>query len=56
MTIYGLDEFNNNKIQFVYKKAFPTDIGGIEFNYRDSKEIESSFTFVYSQLHVTLLD
>ena len=56
ITIYGVDEFDNNRIKFVYKKAFPTDIGGINYDYRDSKEIESSFTFVYSQMHVTLLD
>lgn len=56
ITIYGVDEFNNNKIKFVYKQAFPTDIGAIDYDYRNSNEIESSFTFVYSQLHVTLLD
>ena len=56
MTIYGLDEFNNEKIRFTYTKSFPTDLGGINFNYRDSAEIESSFTFVYSQLHTTLLN
>jgi len=56
LTIYGLDEFDNEKIQFVYTKAFPTDLGGINFNYRESNEIESSFTFVYSQLHTYLLN
>lgn len=55
LTIYGLDEFNKEKISFNYTKAFPTDLGGINFNYRESNEIESSFTFVYSQLHTTLL-
>ena len=55
LTIYGIDEFNNEKIKFIYTKAFPTDIGGITYNYRDSGEIESSFTFVYSQMHVSLL-
>jgi hypothetical protein len=56
LTVYGLDEFNNEKIKFTYTKAFPTDIGGINFNYRDSAEIESSFTFVYSQMHTALLN
>lgn len=55
ITVYGLDEFNNNRIKFNYTKAFPTDLGGISFNYRESGEIESSFTFVYSQLHADLL-
>jgi hypothetical protein len=56
LTIYGLDEFENEKIQFTYTKAFPTDLGGISYNYRESNEIESSFTFVYSQLHTHLLN
>lgn len=56
MTIYGLDEFNNERIKFTYTKAFPSDLGGINYNYRESGEIESSFTFVYSQLHTVLLD
>ena len=56
LTVYGLDEFNNEKIKFTYTKAFPTDIGGINFNYRESSEIESSFTFVYSQMHTYLLN
>lgn len=55
LTVYGLDEFNQERIKFTYTKSFPTDLGGITFNYRDSGEIESSFTFVYSQLHTTLL-
>ena len=55
MTIYGLDEFNKERIRFTYTKSFPTDLGGINYNYRESGEIESSFTFVYSQLHTTLL-
>jgi hypothetical protein len=53
---YTVYEFDNEKIQFVYTKAFPTDLGGINFNYRESNEIESSFTFVYSQLHTYLLN
>lgn len=55
LTIYGLDEYNNERIKFTYTKAFPTDLGGINFNYREDGEIESSFTFVYSQLHTQLL-
>lgn len=55
LTIFGLDEFDNPIIKFNYTKSFPTELGGINFNYRESGEIESSFTFVYSQLHTTLL-
>jgi hypothetical protein len=56
LTIYGLDEFNKETIKFTYTRAFPTDIGEINYNYREGKEIESSFTFVYSQMHTELLD
>jgi hypothetical protein len=56
LTIYGLDEYNNERIKFNYTKAFPTELGGINYNYKENGEIESSFTFVYSQLHTTLLD
>jgi len=56
LTVYGLDEYNNEKIKFTYTKAFPTEIGGINFSYREAGEIESSFTFVYSQMHTMLLN
>jgi hypothetical protein len=55
MTLYGLDEFNNQRIAFTYTKAFPVTIGSIEYNYRDSAEITSSMTFVYSQIHSKLI-
>ena len=55
ITVYGLDEFDNERIKFTYTKSFPTDLGGITFNYRESGEIESSFTFVYSQILADLL-
>ena len=56
LTVYGLDEFNNKRIQFIYTQAFPITVGGINYNYRESGEIESSATFVYSQIHTKLLN
>ena len=55
MTLYGLDEFNNERIQFTYTKAFPVTIGSINYNYRTAEEITSSMTFVYSQIHTKLI-
>ena len=55
ITIFGLDEYDNKRIQFKYTKAFPTTLGAVNYSYRDGGEIESSFTFVYSQLHTELL-
>lgn len=55
ITVYGLDEYNNKKIQFDYIGAFITGLGEIGYNYRDGDQIESSFTFVFGQLDVKLL-
>jgi hypothetical protein len=55
MTIYGLDEYNNKRISFKYTKAFPTSINSIDYNYQESGEIVSGFTFVYTQMHVEKL-
>ncbi len=56
MTIYGVDEYENKRIQFTYTKAFPTVLGNIDYNYRETTEINTSMTFVYSQLHTKLLN
>jgi len=56
ISIYGLDEYENNRIKFTYTKAVPTAVGQITYNYREAAEIESAFTFVYSQLHTELLN
>ena len=56
ITIYGLDEYDNKRIKFTYKKAFPTSINGIDYNYQESGEIASGFVFVYSQLHVETIN
>lgn len=56
LTIYGKDEFNNNRIKFTYTKAFPTTVNGMEYSYQTPDEITSGFTFVYSQLHTEVLN
>ena len=56
MTLFGLDEFNNKRIEFTYTKAFPVTLGEIQYNYRNSEEITSSMTFVYSQIHSKLIN
>lgn len=56
MTLYGLDEFNNQRIKFTYTKAFPIAVGEINYNYRETDEIESSLSFVYSQIHTELIN
>ena len=54
-TLYGLNEYNKNSVQFTYENAFPIALGEIGYNYQDSGEITSSFTFSFSQLNVNLL-
>jgi len=55
-TLFALDEYDKRIIEFVYKDAFPTAIGSINFNNRDSTELETTFTFEYSQLLVSLVE
>ena len=56
LTIYGKDEFNNNRIKFTYTKAFPTTVNTIDYNYQTPDEIASGFSFVYSQLHTEVIN
>ena len=56
LTVYGKDEFNNNRIKFTYTKAFPTTVDTINYDYQKSAEIVSGFTFVYSQLHTEVIN
>lgn len=56
MTIYGLDEYNSKIIKFDYYNSFITRLGGINYNYRDAVEAESSFDFVFNQMNITLLN
>jgi hypothetical protein len=55
VTVYGLDEFNNKKIQFDYKYVQITNLNGIKYNYRDSDQITSAFTFSFGQFEPKLL-
>jgi len=55
ITLYAKDEFDKNIVKFTYTKAFPVNLGGIDFNYRQSGEIETTFEFAFSQLLVELV-
>lgn len=55
ITVYGLDEYNNKKIQWDYTNAFITGVEGIVFNYQNPEQMDSSFTFAFSQLQSQLL-
>jgi hypothetical protein len=53
ISIFALDEYNTRIMEFKYTDAFPTNLAGIDYNYRDAGGLESSFTFEYSQFIAT---
>lgn len=55
-SIFALDEYDKRIIEFKYINAFPTALGGIDFSNRDAGEIETNFSFNFSQLEVLLVD
>jgi hypothetical protein len=52
VSIVGMDEYNNPKIQWIFTYAFPTDISSISLDYTSTDEIEFTVTFVFSQMHI----
>jgi len=56
LTVYALDEYNHRVAKFEYSNAFITELGEIRYNYRDETELEASFTFVFNQMDITLLE
>lgn len=55
ITMFALDEYNRQVAQWTMFGAFPTTVGDIQFNYRDTEELESSFTFEFSKLNFELM-
>ena len=55
LTVYGLDEYDNRKIQWDYIGAFPTQLTEIEWNYTAEAEIVSSATFEFTRLEAKLI-
>lgn len=54
-SILGLNEYNQQSVEFIFKNAFVTNLGGINYDYNDTELIKSSAEFQYSQLDVKLL-
>ena len=52
-SILGLNEYNNPTIEFQFRNAFITSLGPINYNYRDSEQIEATADFTFNQLVVT---
>ena len=54
-SVIGLNEYNQHTIEFVFKNAFITNLGGINYEYNDTDFVKSTAEFQFSQLDVTLL-
>jgi hypothetical protein len=49
------DEYNVDVAKVIYTNAFITDLGEIRYSYREVHELESSFTFAFSQMNIELV-
>ena len=54
-TLYGLDEYDNKKIQFDFIGVVPVKLGGINYDYRTEGEIETFLEFSFSQMLAKLV-
>lgn len=55
ITVMALDEYEKPTAKWDYLGAFPTVIGAINASYRETDELESAFTFEFSQIKMSLL-
>ena len=55
LTVFGLDEYNNRKIQWDYIGAFPTTLSEINWDYNSESEINAQATFEFTRLEAKLL-
>lgn len=53
--ITAKDDYHNDVIEWIYRSAFPTTLGEISYNYRDSDEIDCTFSFVFRRIETNLL-
>jgi len=56
ISIIGLREFNEQIVRFDYSNAFITNLGQLNYDYKDPSEMNCNFEFVFNQLEVTLLE
>lgn len=54
-TLYSMDEYNKKTVQFDYLGVLPVSLGQIDYNYRTTEEIETTFEFSFSKLTPKLL-
>lgn len=54
-TIYALDEYESPTAKWDYSGAFPVSIGALNSTYRETTELETNFSFEFSQIKMSLL-
>jgi hypothetical protein len=55
MSVFGLDEYNNEIVKWTYKRAFPISLGEISFNNRAASEIDTTLQFAFAEIECVLL-
>jgi hypothetical protein len=55
ISVFALDERKEPVAEWVYHNAFITSLGGLNPSMRDTGELESTFTFDFSQLEMKLV-
>jgi hypothetical protein len=53
--VSGIDEYNNNVIDYTFTRCVPQQLGAINYNYQETNEIESSFQFRFHQLKIKIV-
>ena len=54
-SLYAMDEYNKKTVQFDYFGVLPVSLGQIDYNYRTTDEIDTTFEFSFSKLTPNLL-
>lgn len=54
-TTYALDEYNNRVARFDYTGVVPVSLGSVDYNYRTTDPIDTTFEFSFSKLTPILL-
>ena len=56
ITVFAKDEYNNDQAKFLFKYAFITNLAELNYDYRDAEQLSCSFTFVFNQMDIELLN
>lgn len=52
VSIVATDEYDNPILQWIFSRAFPTQLSNFELNYQSTEELVCTATFVFSQMKI----